>query len=332
MSPPRHLWRVFAVAPACTVFLLLLISCSPSEQPLNIRVGVSVSIDILPYLVVREMGFGRALGLRLLETEYGGGAAVVEAMAKDQVDLAVNIGSVVIIDDADRGLVPSVVTPVASGAVCDLQHPGMGLLVPGSITTFTQLEGQYIATNARNSLGGIMTAGRLRREGISSYTLVEIPFANQGLAVSGGNIAGATIIEPYLTQSLRRGDGHLLDWLTGKPPFERIPYTLICFRTGFLRSHPEAAEKYLRAHLKAIQWMGKHARQARAILGKRFNIDQDVAQAVYLPEWTPDGRDDPALLLSLESEMRDLGLIRAVIPPEKLYDESYLDRVAPGSR
>jgi NitT/TauT family transport system substrate-binding protein len=317
---------------ACALCIFAFVSCAKPAPSVTIRVGVSVSIDILPYLVVRDRGFGGSLGLQLEETEYGGGAAVVEAIGRDQVDLGVNIGSVVVINAADRGLVPSVVTVVASGAVCDLQHPGMGLLVPKSITTFKQLEGQYIATNARNSLGGIMTAGRLADEGITSYTLVEIPFANQGLAVAGGNVAGATILEPYLTQSLKRGDGHLLDWLTGKPPFERIPYTMICFRTGFLQSHPEAAERYLRAHLKAVQWIGKNAREARRILGKRFGVEEDVAQAVYLPEWPQDGRNNPALLLSLESEMKGLGVIRAPVSPERLYDESYLDRAISGSR
>jgi ABC-type nitrate/sulfonate/bicarbonate transport system substrate-binding protein len=211
---------------------LLLMSCSRPEPPVSIRVGVTNSVDILPYLVMREKGFERAQGLRLEEKQYVGGAVIVDAMAKDQVDLGISNGSVVMISAADKGLVPSVVTTVANESVCNLQHPAMSLFVSKSITDFKQLEGQYIAVNSRNSLGGMMIQGRLKLEGISSYTLVEIPFANQGLSVSGGNVAGATLLEPYLTQVLRRGDGHILDWLTGKPPFERIPYTVICFRTA----------------------------------------------------------------------------------------------------
>ncbi|MGA2765306.1 MAG: ABC transporter substrate-binding protein [Spirochaetia bacterium] len=299
---------------------------------MTIRVGLTKSVDILPYLVMREKHFDHAQGLQLKEKEYVGGAAIVDAMVNGQVDLAVSNGSVVMISAAEKGLVPSVVTTVASESVCDFQHPAMSLFVSKSITEFRQLEGQYIATNAKNSLGGIMIQGRLKHEGVASYTLVEIPFVNQGLAVSGGNVAGATLVEPYLTQSLRRGDGHLLDWLTGKPPFERIPYTMICFRTGFLTLNPEAAEKYLRAYLKAVEWIGKHTREARSILAKSISIDEDVAQSMYLPEWPADGKDDPALLLTLESEMKDLGLIRAVIPPEKLYDESFLDKVLSGTR
>jgi NitT/TauT family transport system substrate-binding protein len=316
----------------CILVFFSVISCSRPETPVTIHVGVTNSVDILPYLVVKERGYDREQGLHFEETHFIGGAAIVDAMMKDQVDLAISNGSVVMISAADSGLIPSVVTPVASESVCDLQHPAMSLFVSKSITGFKQLQGQYIATNAKNSLGGIMIQGRLKKEGVTSYKLVEIPFPNQGLAVAGGNVAGATLLEPYLTQSLRRGDGHILDWLTGKPPFERIPYTMICFRTGFLKSNPEAAVRYLRAYLKAVRWVQKHTRDARSLIARDLSIDEDVAQSMYLPDWPTDGKDDPALLLSLETEMKDLGLIHAVIPPEKLFDETLLDKALLGVR
>jgi NitT/TauT family transport system substrate-binding protein len=316
----------------CILVFFSVISCSRSEAPVSIRVGVTSSVDILPYLVIKDKGFNHEQGLRFEEKQFVGGAAIVDAMMKDQVDLAISNGSVVMISAADKGLVPAVVTPVASESVCDLQHPAMSLFVSKSITGFKQLQGQYIATNAKTSLGGIMIQGRLKKEGVTSYKLVEIPFPNQGLAVAGGNVAGATLLEPYLTQSLRRGDGHILDWLTGKPPFERIPYTMICFRTGFLNTNPEAAVKYLRAYLKAVRWVQKNTRDARSLLARDLSIDEDVAQNMYLPDWPVDGKDDPALLLSLESEMKDLGLIHAVIPPEKLFDETFLDKALSGVR
>jgi ABC-type nitrate/sulfonate/bicarbonate transport system substrate-binding protein len=314
----------------CSGALLTFTSCSPSEPPVVIRAGVTHSVDILPYLVMKERSHDPAQGFRLQEQLYTGAAAIVDAMAKGEVDLGISMGSVVIIDLAGRGLIPSLVTPVASESVCDLQHPGMGLLVSNSITGFKGLEGRFVATSSRNSLGGIMIAGRLKKEGVTTYTIVEIPFANQGLAVAGGNVAGATLVEPYLTQSLRRGDGHLLDWLTGKPPFERMPYTMICFRTGFLKANPGAVGKYLSAYLKAVDWIRNHTREARSILAGSLSIDEDVAQNMYLPEWPADGRNDPALLLPLESEMKDLGLINTVLPPEKLYDETLLDNVLSG--
>ncbi len=316
----------------CGLFLFVLVSCSRPEPPVSIRVGVTLTVDVLPYLVMREKGFDRAVGLRVTETNYAGGAAVVEAIANHLVDVGPSVGSVVVIASADRGIIPSVMTPVASESVSDLKHPGMGLLVSKSVTEFHQLEGQYIATNTRNSLGGIMLSGRLMHESVSSYKVVEMPFANQGLAVAGGNVAGATLPEPYLTQSLRRGDGRLLDWLTGEPPFARIPYTLVCFRTDFLKKKPEGAEKFLRAYLRAVKWTVQHEREARTILGKKLSIAEDVAQNMYLLEWPADGRNDPALLLPLETEMKDLGMIRDIVLPQKLYDESYLDRVLTGSR
>jgi NitT/TauT family transport system substrate-binding protein len=311
---------------------LYLSACSHPAPFAAIRTGVSNSVDVLPFFVMKEKGFDRALGLRFSEKPYGGGAAILDAMVNNEVDLAPNMGSVPLISFAATGRIPSVVTVVASLSVCDLNHPGTGLVVSKSISSFKQLAGQYIASNSRNSVVAMLIAGRLKREKVFPYTILEIPFPNQGLAVAGGNVAAAPLIEPYLTQSLMRGDGHLLAWLTGEPPFERMAYTVIAFRTAFLKENPGAVKAYLRAHLRSVSWIGKHDREARGILGKTLSINDDVAQKMNLVDWPKDGRNDPKLLLALESEMKDLGLINTIIAPEKLYDETLLDAVLGNAR
>jgi len=311
--------RITILAP-----FFLIAACAPKTQ-LVIRTGVVRSIDALPYFVLKDRGFDREAGIRLQETQYSGGAAVMDAMQKDQVDLGTSIGSVVVISAADKGLVPSAFVPVASESISDLQHPAMALFVSNGISSIKQLKGQFLATNARDSLGGVMLAARMKEAGISSYSLVDIDLANQGLAVAGGSVAGASLSEPYVTQSLRRGDGHVLDWLTRSAPFLRMPYTMIVFRSGFLKDNPEAARRYLQAYLKAVQWTNIHTAGARSILGKALDVDEEVARKVNLPAWPADGRDDPRLLLSLEKSMKDLGLIRSIPSPESLYNETILD-------
>ena len=305
--------------------LALLAACSPPGTQAVIRAGVLHSVDALPYFVLKDRGFDRDAGIRLQETQYIGGAAVLDAMQKNQVDLGTSIGSVVVVSAADEGLIPSAFVPVASESISDLQHPALALFVSNGITSYRQLEGQYLAANSPNSLGGVMIEERMKEAGVSSYSLVDIDFANQGLAVAGGSVAGASLTEPYLTQSIKRGDGHILDWLTGNPPFLRMPYTLIVFRSGFLRDHPDAARKYLQAYLRAVQWTNAHTTEARSILGRTLDIDEEVAQEMSLPAWPADGRDDPELLRTLETNMKTLGLIRSIPAPASLFDETILD-------
>ncbi len=74
-----------------------------------------------------------------------------------------------------------------------------------------------------------------------------------------------------------------------------------------------------------MRWIDAHTTGARSILGRALDIDEDVAQKMYLPAWPEDGRDDPQLLLPLEIQMKDLGLILSLPAPQALYDETILE-------
>jgi NitT/TauT family transport system substrate-binding protein len=169
--------------------------------------------------------------------------------------------------------------------------------------------------------------GRLRQEGIQDYTLVEISFANMGLAVAGGNVAAAAMAEPWLTQALRRGDGRLLDWVIGGPPFEHIQGSMLLFRTDFCRQHPQVVKAVLRAHLEALRWITRDPEAARATLARRLELSQEVARQVQLPRWAVEARNDPALLEGMQPLMVQIGLLHAPIPARQLYDETLLSDV-----
>ena len=56
-------------------------------------------------------------------------------------------------------------------------------------------------------------------------------------------------------------------------------------------------------------------------------LSQEVAQKVQLLRWALDARNDPALLESVQSSLVDIGLLKAMIPTNQLYDETLLDEV-----
>ena len=171
---------------------------------------------------MKERGFAKKNGLQFVETTYPGGAAVIDAMASGAVDVSVTIGSVPVLSAAEHGMIPDTIIPVAANDFADPEHPGMAVLVAKSVTGWRDLTGKQIAVNAKNSITTAAVIGRLKLEGVHNYTIVEIAFPNMGLAVSGGNVAAAGLMEPFLTQSLLRGDGKFLGWIIGGLPFEKI--------------------------------------------------------------------------------------------------------------
>jgi len=248
-------------------------------------------------------------------------------MAAGVVDAASNIGTAPVLAAADGGLVPGTIVSVGANTFADPEHPAFAVLVAPSINRWKDLEGQYIATNATNSHSAIAMRQRLHQEDVYATTFVITPMTNMGLSVAGGNVAAAVMTEPWLTQSLLRGDGKLFGWVIGGAPFERVEHSMILFRTDLCRYNPQAVKAFLRAHLQAVRWIDQHPEQARSILAKWLGLSQEVAQKVQLLRWALDARNDPALLENVQSFLVEIGLLKARIPTNQLYDETLLEAV-----
>ena len=321
--------RIFCkmVLPAFLAIMVVAACTSSKPAPqFKLRIGLFPVQDYLPYFVMQEQGFAKQNGLRFEETSYAGGAAVIDAMADGLLEVGY-VGSVPVLTAAERGLIPDKIEVVAANCFADPDHPGVGVLVSTSVRGWEDLNGQHIAVVAIDSVHGAAARACLQSQGVRDYKLVEIPIANMGLAVAGGNVAAATMSEPFLTQSLLRGDGKLLGWVIGGPPFERMEFSIIVFGTNFYRNNPQAVKAFLRAHLQAVKWINQNEKEARSILVKRLKLSQEVGQKVNLLRWPLDARNDPALLESMQSVLIKVAMLKAPIPAHKLYDETLLEEV-----
>jgi NitT/TauT family transport system substrate-binding protein len=311
-----------------TLSLAWLSSCSraPSGPPRKVRLGTTASLDSLPLLVLADQGLGRRNGITVESTRFGGGQALFAALAAGTID-AGSPGTIPLLEAARQGLLRDAVVNVAADMFATRDHPGGCVLVSKAVKDWRDLEGSYIAVNAPVSLGAWAIIGRLKSEGVKKYTLVSIPFENMGLAVAGGNVKAAVMFEPFITQSLLRGDGRLLDWIIGGPPLEKIEFSSLVFRRGFVRDDPKSAYAMLKAFVQAVRWMLGHEAQSRVILGRGLNVSEAVARQMVFTEWRPDCRNDPLLLAQMQETLLGIGSINAAIPADSLYDETLLNQV-----
>ena len=316
-------------ASACLFAVVLLAACgapSPPKPQFTLRISLLRTLDHLPYFVMREQGLDREHGLQFTEDSASGGSAILKAIAAGSADVGY-IGSVPALSGFEGGLIPGSFVPVAVASVADPEHPGVAVLTRREVNSWKDLEGQAIAVHAINSLNGVAIKGRLQQEGVRGTTFVEIPLANMGLAVAGGNVAAAAMSEPWVTQSLLRGDGKLLDWVIGGQPFERMEFTVIVFRAELHRNQPQAVKAFLRAHLQAVKWIAEKPDRARSVLAKILDLSPDVSQKVRLLRWPLDGRTDPAMLESMQPVLIGLGMLKAPVAARQLYDQTLLSEV-----
>jgi len=314
---------------ATLLALVLLAACGAPATPVpqfTLRIASLATLSNLPYMVMQEQGFAGQNGLQFDETSYQPGAGIIDSLAAGSVDVAY-FPSIPLLGAAEHGLIPGTVVAVAASSFTDAGHPSMGVLAAPSANSWKDLAGQYIAVPLVEGIAGYAIKVRLEQEGIQDYTLEEITFANMGLAVAGGNVAAAVMAEPFLTQSLLRGDGKLLGWVIGGPPFERLQFDFIIFRGDFYRSNPPAIKAFLRAHLQAVEWIEQNPEAARDLLTTRLSLSQEVGQKMNLLSWPLDARSDPALLESVQPLLVEIGLLEAPIPPGQLYDETLLEEV-----
>jgi NitT/TauT family transport system substrate-binding protein len=324
--------RLTLTLPAIVAVALLLAAaaltgCEKSPPPVTLRIGVYPSSSLLPYYVAQEQGYDKKYGLQFHETVYPGAEGAIEAMLTGALDLSVSISTIPLLAAAERGLIPGKLVPVAANSFADPEHPAIGVLVAHSIRGWKDLEGKKIASNAPNSLSTAAAEIRLEHEGVRSYTFVQMPFSGLGPALAGGNVAAASMVEPYLTESLLRGDGKLLGWIVGGAPFEQSPFAAIVFSAEFRRRNPEGVKAFLRAHLAAARWINDHPDEARLVLAKRLNLSAEVAKKVKLVRWPIDARSDPALLGETQQVLLRAGRIKRPVDTRALYDETLLTEV-----
>jgi len=307
--------------------LWLLAACAaPPPEPVLLRVGVLATESYLPYFVMREQGIARRVGIRLEGVKLAAGSPLVRAMAAGEADLGF-VSSVAMLLAQEQGQVPNRVVAIAAGDFVDRAHPGAAIVVPFRVAAWRELEGAYIGIPGRTSILGVAAMARLRMEGVRQVHPIEIPFANMGLAIASGHVRAGVMLEPYLSQSLVRGDGKLLDWVLGGPPLEEVLFTQLAVRTELLRAQPETVKRLLRGYLQAVRWIRDYPADARAVLVKSLDIGPEVAEKIRMRRWEPDVRSDARLLGALQELLVREGMLKGGLPVGQLSDERLLEAV-----
>jgi len=100
------------------------------------------------------------------------------------------------------------------------------------------------------------------------------------------------------------------------------------------REHGDVLVRYIRASLAAQAWIADPANEEEmfAILGPKINITRDVFQRSYDrgradPEWSLDGRANPAAYEGVQKSLADLGVLEGPLPsPSKYLDMTYVEQ------
>jgi len=298
-------------------------SASPSGSPsaasgdlTTLRLGYFPNFTHAPALIGVQEGYFKdelaKLDLTVTPTIFNAGPDAVTALFADALDIAyIGPNPTVNAWVESHGDAVQVISGAASG--------GAGLVVSNDIKSPADLSGKTLATPQLGNTQDVALRYWLKQNDLASTEeggdVTIAPQSNsEGLtAFASGQIDGAWVPEPYVSQYLAQG-AHLLVNEKDLWPGGKFVTTNVVVRTDFLNEHPDVVNAFLKGHVEALNLIQKNPDQAKTDVNDALQaltgspLDPDILnQAWDQVTFTPD----PLAKTLEESAMHavDVGLL-----------------------
>ena len=193
--------------------------------------------------------------------------------------------------------------------VSDESVGGDGIVAADDIKTIADLRGKKVAFN-RGGPSDYLLYKALSSKGISIDEIVQMEVddpSKAGDAFLGGAVDAAVTWEPFLSQVVESGKGHIL--LTTKDYPDIIVDILVA--SDKLAANEELLKRFMDGWLKSVDYIKAHPKEAAQIMSKGMNLPAedvegmmaglryaDRARNAYFFDSTPPGQTKPASIFN----------------------------------
>lgn len=256
----------------------------------KVRIGYFPNLTHAPAIVgVEKDFFATPLKNTVLEPViFSAGPSAIEALFSGAVDM-IFVGPNPTINGYSKsnGDALRVVAGAASG--------GAGLVVRSGIETPAQLRGAKLATPQLGNTQDVALRHWLKGQGLTSNTegggdVSILPQDNATALQSflSGNIDGAWLPEPWLSQLVLAGQGHLLVNESSLWPDGAFVVTNVVVRKDFLDKYPETVAAVVEGELDSIDFINAHPDEAKTVVNNGINkiTGKSIDSAVLDQAWS----------------------------------------------
>ncbi|GAA3749918.1 ABC transporter substrate-binding protein [Salinactinospora qingdaonensis] len=285
----------------------------------EVTVGLIPIVDVAPVYLGQEQGYFEDHGLKLNIENASGGAAIVPGVVSGNFEFGFsNITSLLIGRQEDLPL------KVVSNGVTSTGEQGAdfgGIVVPeGSpVTDASGLAGKKVAVNTLQNIGDTTVRNSVRVAGgdPDEIKFVELPFPEMPAALENGQVDGAWLVEPFLSQSLNNGATEVAsNFVDASPSLSVAQY----FTSEQLANEdPELVESFRTAMHESMAYADANPEDVRRVLTNYTEIDQNLIEQIRLPHFPPEvNRESVQTIADL---MVEDGLVDSQPDLEALYYE-----------
>lgn len=302
------------------IAMLVLTACSPSPEPVTIRVGVLPILDSLPIYVAQNQGYFEAEGVTLELVPVASGPERDQLMQAGQLDAMINeVVSVLLYNRQEVQVVA-----VRFARTATPEHP-VFRIVAAADSGIEDLEGLK-HTPIGISEGTVIeytTDRMLERAGFSPDEIakVAVPKIPDRLnLLASGQLAAANLPDPAASMALLNGARLIID----DTSYPEISHSVISFSKDFVDQHPEGVRAFLRALERSVDAINADPTAWDELLVDEGLLPPPLLGTYRLPPYPKASVPSPSQFADALAWVQAKGIVEGDVPYEGSIDASFL--------
>jgi NitT/TauT family transport system substrate-binding protein len=251
---------------ALVIALFVASACAPATSARPIRLEISAWAGVEPAQLAADIGYYTKRGAPVEVIRFSAYTDGIQALRDGRVDAGMQT-----LDDVIRGIAQGRDLKVV--LFTDYSYGGDGIVARNEITTLTQLIGKRIGVET-GSVSHYSLMQALKSTGLreSDFEIISIPAWEIKEAFLAGKIDAGVTWEPYLTESAREGNGHVL--ITSKD-YPRTIVTTMVMSGNLIKNRPREAQAMVAAYFDALGYTFANPADAYTRMGKAEGVSRE---------------------------------------------------------
>lgn len=310
-----------------------------AADPVKLEIGYIPILAASPLFIIDGQGWAKDAGITLKLTRFESGPHAIQAMAAGRIDL-LYAGVAPVLVARTKGIDISV---IANSAVEEMVVAGRGAFAKavGASPTAESFK-KFAADTGRKAKIGTQPPGSVPDTVLKHWLFkvvkvdpADVELVSMGIdktqqALLAGALDAATIREPTVTVT-RQMDPNVALLATGAQMFPDQPGTVVSARAEVLKAYPEAIGALVKAHIRAVELIGKDPAGASRIvneyLGKGL-MEPATLEAAFRGPGSKFVADPHGVVPAVETMMayaKEIGSADGVIPVAEAFDFRFYD-------